>query len=136
MNRRLLLSAVFSFSILNGMDMPPMPPMIPMEKSEKIDKAKNNQEKKQTNSIPSSCQLIPPMIIMLPPPMEKELDKCKNEMFMPKKIFVEKQLAKLLKKSVKVKSIEIVPKFNQLYKVTYDGGVILTNKKVDAFIKQ
>ena len=35
-----------------------------------------------------------------------------------------------------VKSIEIVPKFNQLYKITYKGGTILCNKSVDAFIKQ
>jgi hypothetical protein len=69
--------------------------------------------------------------------MQDELSKCKNELNKPKKEFVEKQLTKLFKKKVSVNKIEIVKKFNQLYKVTYnDADVILVNKTVDGFIEQ
>ena len=68
--------------------------------------------------------------------MEAELTNCKNELFLPAKDLVEKNLSAALKKKVVVEKIEIVAKFNQLYKITYNGGVILTNKTVDAFIKQ
>jgi len=99
-------------------------------------KAKGHTQKKSKPAMPKSCELIPPMVIFLPPPMEVEISKCKNELYKPKKEFAEKQLSKLFKKKTKIKSIEIVEKFNQLYKVTYNGGTILVNKSVDAFIEQ
>ena len=132
MKTKLLLTTFTLTTFLNAMDMPPMPPMMPV-----LD-TKNKAVKKDTKkpSMPASCELIPPMVIFLPPPMEKELVNCKNNMNKPKKEFVEKQLSKLFKKKTTVTKIEIVEKFNQLYKITYDSGVILTNKTVDAFIKQ
>jgi len=117
-------------TMLNALDMPPMmPPMVP-----NIDVAKHN--KSIENKKPDSCAMIPPMVLFLPPPMEIELVKCKNQMGLPKKEFAQKQLSKLLKKDIKISKIEIVKKFNQLYKITYNGGTILTNKSVNAFIKQ
>lgn len=121
--KNITLLSIASISILHAAEAPPMPPMPPMLKSPKA-------------KTPSSCQLIPPMVIHLPPPMEKELTNCKNELYLPNKTLVQNNLSKLFKKQIKVQKIEIVPKFNQLYKVSYDGGVILTNKSVDAFIKQ
>lgn len=113
-------------AMLNALDMPPMmPPMVP-----NIDVVEDKQQK------PDSCAMIPPMVLFLPPPMEIELVNCKNKMGLPKKEFAEKQLSKLLKKDIKIDKIEIVKKFNQLYKITYNGGTILTNKSVNAFIKQ
>ena len=126
MTKKIIATTVVATSLLNALDMPPMPPMMPTK----------HIEKKATNTTPKSCELIPPMVIFLPPPMEKELIKCKNEMNKPKKDFVQKQLSKLFKKKVIVNKIEIVKKFNQLYKITYNGGVILTNQNVDGFIKQ
>lgn len=126
-----ILSLISLSSILvYALDTPPMPPMLPMEAM------KNTKQKENKNKQPKSCSMIPPMVIFLPPPMEAELTKCKNELYTPKKEFAEKQLKKLFKKDVKVLKIESVKKFSQLYKITYDGGVILTNKSVDAFIKQ
>lgn len=129
--KKTILSSLIIFSTLNALEMPPMPPNISLDTSKK-----SNSIKKEDKKLPKSCELIPPMVIMLPPPMEKQLNQCKNELFKPKKEFVEKQLKKLLKKDIKVKTIESVEKFVQLYKVTYNGGVILTNKEVNAFIKQ
>ncbi len=125
----IIFSLFISTVILNAKESIPMPPMIPS-----LDTKQNTNKK--NSSIPKSCELIPPMVIFLPPPMEAELSKCKNELHKPKKEFVEKQLSKLFKKQVKVTKIEIVKKFNQLYKITYDGGIILTNKTVDGFIEQ
>ncbi len=126
--KSLLLLSIFTIFV-NAVDTIPMPPMIPS-----LDTKQNTNKK--NSSIPKSCELIPPMVIFLPPPMQVELSKCKNELNRPKKEFVEKQLSKLFKKPVKVIKIEIVKKFNQLYKVTYVGGIILTNKTVDGFIEQ
>ncbi|MBC8238351.1 MAG: hypothetical protein H8E76_09020 [Helicobacteraceae bacterium] len=129
-NNMLLLS-IISATFMHATEMPPMPPMPPI-----FETAKTTSVASQQATTPSSCQLIPPMVIHLPPPMEKELINCKNELFLPNKALAEKNLSNLLKKQIAVEKIEIVPKFNQLYKVTYNGGVILTNKSVDAFIKQ
>ncbi|MEA3315206.1 MAG: hypothetical protein U9Q30_05065 [Campylobacterota bacterium] len=119
-------------TMLNALDMPPMmPPMVP-----NIDVVENNKSKETKNKKPDSCAMIPPMVLFLPPPMEIELVKCKNKMGLPKKEFAQKQLSKLFKKDIKIEKIEIVEKFNQLYKITYNGGTILTNKSVNAFIKQ
>lgn len=133
MKKTLLALLVSSF--IYGLEMPPMPPMIPIVENTHTEK-NNKQPPKIKNKTPKSCELIPPMVIFLPPPMEKEVVTCKNELFIPKKEFAQKQLEKLLKKKIKISKIEIVPKFNQLYKITYDGGEILTNKNVNAFIKQ
>ncbi len=126
---KVILLSVASTVFVHAAEAPPMPPMPPMFSTP----AKTVAKKQQT---PDSCQLIPPMVIHLPPPMEKELVNCKNELFLPSKTLVEKNLSNLLKKQIKVEKIEIVAKFNQLYKITYSDGVILTNKSVDAFIKQ
>jgi len=127
-----LLISLATVSALQAMDPSLMPPMVPS-----LGTANNaTKPKVNTKTQMSSCDIIPPMIINLPPPLEDAVTKCKNERGMPKKAFVEQQLSKLLKKKIVVKSIEIVPKFNQLYKITYKGGTILCNKSVDAFIKQ
>jgi len=132
MKKTILLSVV-SLTLLNAMDNKPMfPPMVP---SLPIHKAVPHAKKAKA-IVADSCNMIPPMILHLPPPMEIALIKCKNESNMPSKALVEKRLSTLLKKKVKVLKIEIVKKFNQLYKVTYNGGVILTNKNADAFIRQ
>ncbi len=138
MKNKFIYSILITSTLLNAVDMPPMPPMIPTLKTTKSDiNTQNKVQKAQKSTMPKSCELIPPMVIFLPPPMEKELANCKNNLHKPKKEFVEKQLAKLFKKKkITVTKIEIVKKFNQLYKVTYDDGVILVNKSVDAFIKQ
>ena len=117
-------------TLLNAMDTSMMPPMVPSINSQ------TSQQIGKKETTLGSCEMIPPMIINLPPPLESALVACKNEQGMPQKDFVEKQLSKLFKKKTKVISIEIVKKFNQLYKVTYEGGVILCNKSVDAFVKQ
>lgn len=136
---RILTKLSISFLTLsisaNAIEMPPMPPILTVEDTNKTKKSQINKNETK-RSTPSSCDLVPPMVIFLPPPMEKEVVNCKNELFIPKKEIAQKQLEKLLKKKVKIVKIEIVPKFNQLYKITYDGGEILTNKTVDAFIKQ
>ena len=129
----------FAFSLvtatlLNAMDSSMMPPMVPTLGA--TQKTTTTVKVATKNEVPSSCELVPPMIINLPPPLEDAVTKCKNERGIPKKEYVEQQLSKLMKKKIEVKSISIVPKFNQLYKVTYKGGTILCNKSVDAFIKQ
>jgi len=126
--KNLLVTSLLSFTTLQAADvpMPPMPPMLPA-------KAKSSASASQSID---ACKLLPPMVIHLPPPMEAELTNCKNSLFLPKKELVESNLSKMLKKKVTVSKIEIVPKFNQLYKITHSEGVILTNKTVDAFIKQ
>lgn len=130
MSTKLLLFAGLSMATLvNAMDASMMPPMVPSISSQPSVSAKKE-------SSLGSCEMIPPMIINLPPPLEDAVIACKNERGMPQKAFVEKQLSKLFKKKIEVKSIEIVKKFNQLYKVTYKGGVILCNKSVDAFVRQ
>jgi len=138
MKNKLFVSSLLISTFLNAMDMPPMPPMIPsldIKESHPNTIIKNKKDSKKS-IMPKSCELIPPMVIFLPPPMEKELTNCKNNMNKPKKVFAEKQLSKLFKKKITITKIEIVEKFNQLYKITYNDGVILTNKSVDAFIKQ
>ena len=124
--QKTVLLSVVSLTLLNAMDTPPMmPPMVPPI----------HKSKKEVSTI-DSCKMIPPMILHLPPPMESSLIKCKNEENIPSKKLLEKQLSTLLKKKIKVLKVEIVKKFNQLYKVTYTGGVILTNKNANAFIRQ
>ncbi|MBT3281316.1 MAG: hypothetical protein HOF69_01580 [Campylobacteraceae bacterium] len=131
MKYKILLNLLAISTFMSAVDTIPMPPMIPS-----LDTKSNNISNKKS-TIPKSCELIPPMVIFLPPPMQDELSKCKNELNKPKKEFVEKQLTKLFKKKVSVNKIEIVKKFNQLYKVTYnDADVILVNKTVDGFIEQ
>ena len=134
MKKRICISLATLFALgLHAVDMPPMPPMIPTLDTKKSVETKSNKK----STMPKSCELIPPMVIFLPPPMEAELINCKNKMFKPKKELVKKQLEKLFKKKIVVKKIEIVKKFNQLYKVTYNNdNVILVNKTVDGFIKQ
>lgn len=132
--KKTILTLSLSFITLNAIEMPPMPPMIDT-KNQKVSTKKANDVTKTNRSTPKSCDMIPPMIIFLPPPMEKEVVTCQNELHKPKKEFVQKQLSKLLKKKIIVNKIEIVKKFNQLYKITYNGGTILTNKTVDAFIQ-
>jgi len=131
MKKTILLSVV-SLTLLNAMDKPMFPPMVPSLPTHKA----SPHAKKAKAIVADSCNMIPPMILHLPPPMELALIKCKNESNMPTKALVEKRLSGLLKKKVKVIKIEIVKKFNQLYKVIYNGGVILTNKNADAFIRQ
>jgi len=117
-------------TMLNALDMPPMPPM--MGSIGTTDSNKSKETKKY-----DPCAVIPPMVLFLPPPMEAELSACKNKMGLPKKEFAQKQLSKLLKKKIIVTKIEIVEKFSELYKITYnDNETILTNKSVNAFIKQ
>ena len=136
MKNKIASSILISFIGLYGVDMPPMPPMIPSLDT-KAPQQKSAKQTKQKSAMPKACELIPPMVIFLPPPMENQLIKCKNEMFKPKKEFVQKQLAKLLKKKITIEKIEFVAKFNQLYKITYNkNNTILTNKTVDAFIQQ
>ena len=125
---KLLLTTVLTSVLLNAVEMPPMPPSVPHLKVKK-------QNTKDKNMFPSSCKMLPPMIFNLPPPMENELIKCKNELHIPSKKLVEKQLSKYLKKKVFVTKVEIVKNFTELYKISYKGGVILTNKSVSAFIK-
>lgn len=128
MKKTFLLFTTCAVLYAESIPMPPMPPS--------LGTAKTSKTKDEKQQMPKSCELMPPMVVFLPPPMEAGLSECKNELNKPKKEFVEKQLKRLLKKDVKVKTIEIVEKFDQLYKVTYNGGVILTNKTVDAFIEQ
>ncbi len=123
------LSIVLSFASSSMPPMPPMPPVIKSTPAKKDVKSKKPQ-------LPKECELLPPMVIFLPPPMEAQLDKCKNEIYKPKIEFAQKQLSKLLKKSVKVKSVTVVKKFSKLYKIVYDGGTVLCNEKVDACIKR
>jgi hypothetical protein len=125
-----ILFCILSIPILIAATTINMPPMIPT-----IDN-KDKAPLQQNNSLPKVCDLIPPMVLFLPPPMQTAMSECKNKLGMPNKEFTEAQLSKLFKKDIKVKSIEIVEKFNQLYKVKYNGGVILVNKDVNAFIKQ
>ena len=130
--RKIFMLNLLSATLLSAMDASLMPPMVPTLGSA------NNATAPAVQAKPTlgSCDIIPPMIINLPPPLEDAVAKCKNERDMPKKEFVQEQLSKLFGKKTEVKTIESVEKFNQLYRVTYDGGVILCNKSVDAFIKQ
>ena len=130
--KKTILLSVVSLTLLNATNTPMMPPMVPALKFNK--KTSSNKVVKSTAI--DSCKMIPPMVLHLPPPMEMSLVKCKNESNIPSKELLEKRLTTLLKKKVKVQKVEIVKKFNQLYKVTYNGGVILTNKNVNAFIRQ
>jgi len=109
--------------------MPPMPPSLNGKK------AVHNKSVKKA-AMPKECELLPPMVIFLPPPMEKQLDSCKNKLYKPSKTFAQKRLSKLLNKKIVVKSVKIVKKFSKLYKIKYNGGVLLCNDKVDACIKQ
>jgi len=120
--------SITSVALLSALDMPPMPPKL-------VTKSVTSSTKKES-TLPKSCQMLPPMVFKLPPPMEIELTKCKNELYFPTKFIVEKNLSKFLKRKIVVSKIEIVKDFKQLYRVTYNGGIILVNSAVNAFIKQ
>jgi len=111
--------------------MPPMPPMPPS-----LSGKKTVHISAKKAAMPKECELLPPMVIFLPPPMEKQLDSCKNKLYKPSKTFAQKRLSKLLNKKIVVKSVKIVKKFSKLYRIKYNGGVLLCNDKVDACVKQ
>lgn len=129
MKKILSISIFITITLLAG-QMPPMPPMPPS-----IGGKKQPQSKKQVK-MPKECELLPPMVIFLPPPMEAQLDSCKNALYKPKKEFAQKQLSKILKKKITIKSITILKKFSKLYRIEYNGGTVLCNDKVDACIQQ
>jgi len=116
MKKFILCLPLFLFA--SEVTMPPMPPMPPNIKLTK----KNKPQKKEKNVLPKECRIIPPMIIFLPPPLEVDLRKCKNRLFMPQVKDVEKKL------KVKVKKIEIVDGFSELYKIVTNKKVLFCNK--------
>ncbi len=129
MKKMICVSVLIATALVAG-EMPPMPPMPPA-----LGNGKQHKVKKQTK-MPKECELLPPMVIFLPPPMEAQLDSCKNALYKPKKEFAQKQLSKILKKKVIVKSITILKKFSKLYRIEYNGGTVLCNDRVDACIRQ
>jgi len=114
------------------------PPAIPMLQTatHHVKSIKSANKTTKQSSMPQECQMMPPMMILLPPPMEIQLVKCKNKLYLPKKEFAQAKLSKYLKKQVKIKNIEIVNGFSQLYKIIYNKTyVIYTNKTVSNFIR-
>ena len=72
------------------------------------------------------------MIIFLPPPLEKSLNKCKNILNKPslkeaKRVF--------FKKHLKIKSINIVKNFIEVYEIKTDKGSFLCNKNLTKCFK-
>ena len=128
--KKMILASVFTTLSLVASQMPPMPPMPPS-----LGGGVKHKSTKNTKT-PKECDLLPPMVIFLPPPMEAQLDSCKNALYKPKKEFATKQLSKLFKKKIVIKSIKILKKFSKLYRIEYKDGVVLCNSKVDACIKQ
>jgi len=110
------------FLLASEVTMPPMPPMPPAIKLTKSDKNKKSQKKEKKDILPKECRIIPPMLIFMPPPLEVDLRKCKNRLFMPTIKEVQKKL------KVKVKKIEIVDGFSELYKIVTNKKVLFCNK--------
>ena len=106
--------------------MPPMPPAMNFDKTKKH--IKNNKK----NTLPKECETIPPMIIFLPPPLEDALNKCKNKLLEPKLEFAKKVFAK---KKLKVKSVNIVEGFSELYEVKTNKGNFYCNKDLSKCFK-
>lgn len=110
----------------------PMPPAMPsVDLNTKNDLRKIEKKVTKKSSSKNSCSLIPPMIVNLPPMLEDDLEKCKNSMYLPTKTIAEKKLKMLLKKEVKVNSVEIVNGFSMLYKIDTNKGIYYCNKKID-----
>ena len=123
--KRILLFLPFML-LANSIPMPPMPPAMNFDKPKK--KIKTNSKV----SMPKECEMIPPMIIFLPPPLEDALTKCKNKLFEPKLEFAKKVFAK---KKLKVKSINIVKGFNELYEIKTNKGNFYCNKDLTKCFK-
>jgi len=109
------------FLLANNLMMPPMPPSMNLNEHPKH-QLKSRPDTKKKNVFPKECQTVPPMLIFMPPPLEKDLSTCKNKLFMPKKEIAQKKL------KLKIKKIEIVNGFNELYKITTDKKTIYCNK--------
>ncbi len=130
--KKIILTSCVTLTLLDAtqtLATPPSMPMLNMKQSAEVNTTM------QKAVMPKECEMIPPMMILLPPPMEQELVNCQNQLNLPKKEFAEKQLSVFLKKEVTIEKIEIVEKFNQVYKITYTGGIIFTNKSVDKFLQ-
>jgi len=107
------------FLLANGLMMPPMPPNVNLNNKKHKVKPRSNKNK---NSLPKECEIIPPMLIFMPPPLESDLRKCKNKLFMPKIKFAQKKL------KLKIKKIEIVNGFNEVYKIVTSKKILYCNK--------
>ena len=98
---------------------PPMPPAMNLKTKKTV--------KSNPNKLPKECDAIPPMILFLPPPLESSLNECKNKLFEPKLSFAKKIFAK---KHLKVKSVNIVKGFNELYEIKTDKKTFYCNKNL------
>ena len=124
--KKLLAFVPFILFANQAIPMPPMPPAMNLEKSKKTTK----KEKKST--LPKECEMIPPMIVFLPPPLEDALNKCKNKLFEPKLDYANKVFSN---KKLKVKSINIVNGFVELYKIDTNKGSFYCNKDLSKCFK-
>jgi hypothetical protein len=122
----LLLPIAISTSLF-AKELPPMPPMGGFLKSS------------QKFELPKSCKVIPPMLRHLPPPMEKDFETCRSELHKPVDSKLSKFISKNIGKDAKLKSVEVLYEFNELYKVTYTTGkedkILFCNKKATKCIR-
>ena len=129
MKKILLFLPLFIFAN-EAVPMPPMPPMMNLgaTKKETPKKEESKKSAKKTSfKMPKECQTIPPMIILLPPPLEQSLTECKNRLYLPKLDYAKKVFAK---KGLKVKSVNFVKGFVELYEVKTDKGVFYCNRNL------
>jgi len=104
----------------------PMPPAIPS-----LNLQKSKKEKKQIDP----CSIIPPMLVNLPPMLEDDLTKCKNKRYLPSKKFAKKQIEKLLKSKVIIKSIKIAKNYDMLYEINTNKGDFYCNRNINSCLK-
>ena len=124
--RKLLIFLPFVLLANQTVPMPPMPPAM------NLGNKKADVQKNAKSVLPKECRIIPPMIIFLPPPLENSLVKCKNRLFKPKLNYAKKIFAK---KHIKVKSVNTVEGFNELYKIKTDKGNFYCNKTLSKCFK-
>ena len=128
--KKILAFLPFMLFANEAIPMPPMPPA--MNLNNKKAEVKKHKVKSKSNTVPDECKVIPPMLIFMPPPLENDLTKCKNKMFKPKLSYAKKIFSK---KHLKVKEINIVNGFNQLYEIKTNKGSFYCNKNLTKCFK-
>ena len=123
MKKLFMLSIIVGLLGANSIPMPPSFPSLNLQK-----------KKKETKQV-DPCSIVPPMLVNLPPMLEDDLIKCKNKRYLPTKKFAKKQLDKLLKIKVTVKSIKTMEKFNTLYEINTNKGKFYCNSNIEKCLK-
>ena len=127
--KKILAFLPFVLFANEAVPMPPMPPVMNLSSNKKTVVKKSTKVK---NKLPDECKVIPPMLIFMPPPLENDLTKCKNKMFKPKLSYAKKIFAK---KHLKVKSVNTVEGFSELYEIKTNKSSFYCNKNLSKCFK-